>query len=60
MPPAGTSGEGELVANRIILVRHGETDWNKEKRIQGGLSNTPLNDLGRKQAEKLALRLRQD
>lgn len=48
------------MANRIILVRHGETDWNKEKRIQGGLSNTPLNDLGRKQAEKLALRLRQD
>ena len=48
------------MANRIILVRHGETDWNKEKRIQGGLSNTPLNGLGRKQAEKLALRLRQD
>ncbi len=48
------------MARRVILVRHGETDWNKEKRIQGGLSNTPLNDLGCKQAEKLALRLRQD
>ena len=48
------------MANRIILVRHGETDWNKEKRIQGGLTNTPLNDLGRKQAEKLALRFKQD
>jgi probable phosphoglycerate mutase len=60
MPPAETGGEGELVVNRIILVRHGETDWNKEKRIQGGLSNTPLNDLGRKQAENLALKFRQD
>jgi probable phosphoglycerate mutase len=60
MPPAGKSSKGELLANRITLVRHGETDWNKEKRIQGGLSNTPLNDLGRKQAEKLALRFRQD
>ena len=42
---------------RIILVRHGETDWNKEKRIQGGSSNTPLNARGREQAESLALRL---
>jgi probable phosphoglycerate mutase len=45
---------------KIILVRHGETDWNEVLRIQGGSSNTPLNDRGRKQAENLALKLRQE
>lgn len=45
---------------RIILVRHGETDWNKERRIQGGSSNPPLNERGREQAESLALRLSRD
>jgi probable phosphoglycerate mutase len=33
----------------IYYVRHGETDWNAEGRLQGGI-DTPLNDLGRKQA----------
>ena len=42
---------------RIILVRHGKTDWNQELRIQGGSSNPPLNKEGRCQAKKLALRL---
>lgn len=45
---------------RIVLVRHGETDWNREMRIQGGSSNTPLNEKGRQQADSLALRLKQD
>jgi probable phosphoglycerate mutase len=45
---------------RIILVRHGETDWNRELRIQGGSSDTPLNEKGRRQAEDLALRLNRD
>lgn len=34
---------------RVYLVRHGETDANRDGIIQGQL-NTPLNDLGRKQA----------
>jgi broad specificity phosphatase PhoE len=42
---------------RIILVRHGKTDWNRELRIQGGSSDTRLNKEGRQQAEKLASRL---
>src|ERR1700716_2967773 len=33
----------------IYYIRHGETDWNAEGRLQGGI-DTPLNDLGRKQA----------
>ncbi len=44
---------------RIILVRHGKTDWNRELRIQGGSSDTSLNDEGRQQAENMALRLSQ-
>jgi broad specificity phosphatase PhoE len=40
------------------LVRHGETEWNRVKRIQGGNSDIPLNERGEQQAEDLALRLR--
>jgi len=42
--------------NRLILVRHGETDWNREDRIQGGL-DIPLNEVGKKQARGIALEL---
>ena len=37
---------------KIALVRHGETDYNKQGRLQGRL-NIPLNDNGRKQAHDL-------
>jgi broad specificity phosphatase PhoE len=40
------------VATTIVLVRHGETDWNRERRYQGH-ANTPLNEDGRRQAEEL-------
>ena len=40
----------------LLLVRHGETDWNRDGRWQGG-SDTSLNDLGREQACSLAAEL---
>jgi broad specificity phosphatase PhoE len=40
----------------LLLVRHGETDWNAEGKLQGH-TDRPLNDYGRKQAKALADRL---
>src|SRR5207248_11669897 len=37
----------------LLLVRHGETDWNRDGRWQGH-SDTHLNDAGRDQARRVA------
>ena len=36
---------------RLLMVRHGETNWNKESRFQG-IKDIPLNDNGRSQGRK--------
>ena len=40
----------------IALVRHGETDWNRDRRFQGH-ADVPLNSAGREQVRELADRL---
>lgn len=45
-----------LETTRFCIVRHGETDWNVERRIQGHI-DIPLNAVGRAQAEATAVGL---
>ena len=37
----------------LLLARHGETDWNRERRVQGH-TDRPLNPAGQAQARELA------
>jgi 2,3-bisphosphoglycerate-dependent phosphoglycerate mutase len=43
----------------LLLVRHGETDWNAERRWQGH-ADVPLNGRGREQAQALAEQIATD
>jgi len=42
-----------LRLRRLHLIRHGETDWNRDKRVQGQ-ADSRLTGLGRQQAARLA------
>jgi probable phosphoglycerate mutase len=43
----------------LLLVRHGETDWNADGRLQGQ-TDRPLSDFGRRQARQLAEELAEE
>ena len=43
-----------MAVDHILLIRHGETAWNAERRWQGMIHHVPLNDSGLQQAHALA------
>lgn len=48
--------EADAARRLLYIFRHGETDWNREGRLQG-LTDVPLNATGRGQAEALGKKL---
>lgn len=55
--PPEPPGSGRSLPTRLYLVRHGQSTWNDEGRIQGQL-DPPLSELGRRQAELVGERFR--
>ena len=47
------------MSTRLCIVRHGETAWNAEHRVQGQL-DIPLNEIGLRQAQAVGLALGQE
>lgn len=54
MTPSGSIPGIPSTATRIVLVRHGQTDYNLEDRWQGSRSDVPLNRTGLDQAAAVA------
>lgn len=46
--------------SRIYLIRHGETEWNREGRSQGCSNDIPLSEVGLAQAEAIGKRLKNE
>src|SRR5690606_7991617 len=46
-----------MTVNRVILIRPGETEWNRQRRWQGWVAS-PLDDYGKAQAKQLARYIR--
>jgi len=43
-----------MAGNRIVLWRHGQTDWNAVNRFQGHSTDIDLNEVGRVQVQHAA------
>ena len=54
--PAYSHIDDEVLREKMILIRHGESTWNQERRIQGNM-DPDLSDHGRTQVAMLATRL---
>ncbi len=53
--PASKASERDV---QLTVTRHGQTDWNNQRKLQGGENDIPLNDTGRAQASELAKKLK--
>ena len=51
-------GAVDSLIRKIYLVRHAESSWNRERRVQGTCLEVPLSPTGEKQARLLGPRLR--
>ena len=51
-------GSPQKTDTLLTLVRHGETDYNKENKVNGGNVDTVLNATGKKQVQDLAKKLK--
>lgn len=49
--------KGDVNKVKIYYVRHGETDWNLAKKMQGGETEKPLNETGNRQANETRKKL---
>lgn len=43
-----------MAATHVVLIRHGETEWNRDGRIQGYHADSPLTEAGQAQARAVA------
>ncbi len=57
MTSPAPEADGPAVDTELILIRHGVTAWNRERRFQGQI-DIALDDQGQQQAERTARRLR--
>lgn len=49
---------GDIMSTKICLIRHGQTNWNKQKLIQGRIDNL-LNDTGKVASKEAAKKIKE-